>query len=260
MEILRKQSGRDACEEGVSEPFPFTMAFQPIVDVWSGGIYAYEALVRGPEGQSAAEVLARVNDENRYSFDQSCRVKAITLASRLKLAETGALLSINFLPRKIHDPADCIEQTLRTAREQSFPLDRLVFEIVEAEKTASPEHLLKVVQEYLNCGFQVALDDFGAGWSGLNLLAMLPASTIKIDMALTRNLDDRPRAQIVVKSVVELCRLLNMEVIAVGVETVDEYRILSELGIRLMQGYLFARPGFEQLPEFTVPVLNSAVA
>jgi EAL domain-containing protein (putative c-di-GMP-specific phosphodiesterase class I) len=260
MKILREQPGCGACKDGISEPFPFTMAFQPIVDIWSGGIYAYEALARGPEGQSAAHVLAQVNDENRYSFDQNCRVKAITLASRLNLVETGALLSINFMPRAVYDPAACIKLTLRTARELLFPLDRLVFEIVEAEKTANPQHLVDVVREYRNFGFQVALDDFGAGWSGLNLLADLSANTIKLDMALTRNLGERPRALIIVRSVVELCRSLNMEVVAEGVETVEEYRILGDLGVRLMQGYLFAKPGFEHLPPFTLPVLNSAVA
>lgn len=67
------------------------MAFQPIIDIESGDVYAYEALVRSPGGGSAADVLSHINEQNRYSFDQGCRVKAIELASRL---EMDALLSV----------------------------------------------------------------------------------------------------------------------------------------------------------------------
>ena len=229
------------------------MAFQPIVDVQSQKVFAYEALVRGVEGQSAAFILAQVTEENRYAFDQSCRVKAITLASRLGLVETGAMLSINFMPGAVYSPAACIKITLKTARELSFPLDRLIFEIVEAEKILSPEHMLNIVHEYRICGFKVAIDDYGAGWSNLNLLADLPTDIVKLDMALTRNLHRRPRAAAIVKSTVDLCRSLNTEVIAEGVETIEEYNLLRDSGIRLMQGYLLAKPAFEQLPEFTLP-------
>jgi EAL domain-containing protein (putative c-di-GMP-specific phosphodiesterase class I) len=229
------------------------MAFQPIVNVCSGSVYAYEALVRGVEGQSAAFILGQVTEENRYAFDQSCRIKAITLASKLGLAETGAMLSINFMPGAVYSPATCIKVTLKTARALNFPLDRLIFEIVEAEKVLSAQHLLDIVQEYRNCGFKVALDDYGAGWSGPNLLADLPTNIVKLDMALTRNLHRRPRAAAIVGSIVELCRTLETEVVAEGVETIEEHNLLRECGIRLMQGYLLAKPAFERLPEFTLP-------
>ena len=229
------------------------MAFQPIIDVQAATVYAYEALVRGIEGQSAASVLGQVTEENRYAFDQSCRIKAITLASQLGLAETGAMLSINFMPGAVYSPAACIKVTLKTAREVCFPLDRLIFEIVEAEKVLSPQHLLDIAHEYRSCGFKIALDDYGAGWSGVNLLADLPTDIVKLDMALTRDLDRRPRAAAIVKSTVDLCRSLNTEVVAEGVETVEECNLLRDSGIRLMQGYLFAKPAFERLPEFTLP-------
>jgi EAL domain-containing protein (putative c-di-GMP-specific phosphodiesterase class I) len=236
------------------------MAFQPIVDVRSGAVYAYEALARGPEGQSAAFVLDQVNDRNRYAFDQSCRVKAITLASQLGLAETGAMLSINFMPGAVYSPAACIQVTLKAARAQAFPLDRLIFEVVEAEKVRSSEHLMAIVDEYRNCGFKVALDDFGAGWSGVNLLAGVSANVVKLDMALTRNLGKRPRAVAIVDALVKLCATLDIDIVAEGIETVEEYRILQKIGVRLMQGYLFAKPAFEQLPQVNLPMLDSAVA
>jgi EAL domain-containing protein (putative c-di-GMP-specific phosphodiesterase class I) len=232
---------------------PFSMAFQPIVDVHTGGIYAYEALVRGPHGEGAGTVLSQVTPDNRYAFDQSCRRHAITLASRLHLQDTGAKLSINFLPGAVYSPAACIQLTLSTARQVHFPLDRLIFELTEREEMDTPEHLQAIADEYEKYGFQIALDDFGAGYANLNVLASLHASVLKLDMELTRNLAQRPRAQQVVRSMVDLCGLLGVTVIGEGVETVDEYWCMRDCGISLMQGYLFAKPAFEALPPVEMP-------
>ncbi len=89
--------------------FPFTMAFQPIVDVQHQRIDAYEALVRGPNGEGAGYVLSKVNDRNRYAFDQACRTKAIDLAARLGIT---CRLNINFLPNAVYEPKACIRATL----------------------------------------------------------------------------------------------------------------------------------------------------
>jgi hypothetical protein len=105
------------CKDGIEQPFPFGMAFQPIVDVNTSKVFAYEALVRGERGESAGSILGQVTKANRYAFDQSCRVKAISLATQLGLADTGAQLSINFMPGAVYSPAACIQLTLATARE-----------------------------------------------------------------------------------------------------------------------------------------------
>jgi EAL domain-containing protein (putative c-di-GMP-specific phosphodiesterase class I) len=170
------------------------------------------------------------------------------------------MLSINFMPGAVYSPAACIQVTLKTARKVSFPLDRLIFEIVEVEKVRSSEHLMAIVDEYRNCGFKVAIDDFGAGWSGVNLLAGVSANIVKLDMALTRNLGKRPRAAAIVDALVKLCVTLDIDIIAEGIETIEEYQVLRKIGVRFMQGYLFAKPAFEQLPEVALPILNSAVA
>jgi EAL domain-containing protein (putative c-di-GMP-specific phosphodiesterase class I) len=229
------------------------MAFQPIVDVETCRVFAYEALVRGPEGQSAESVLNQVTPGNRYAFDQHCRVKAITLASQLQLARTGARLSINFMPGAVCTASSCIQLTLKTARECGIALERLIFEITEAEEVRNPAHLRNVVEEYRRHGFQVALDDFGAGYCGLNLLAEFPTDIIKMDMNLTRNLDRRPAALAIVKQMVELAHTLGSTVIAEGIENLQEYDALRACGIHLMQGYLFAKPALEALPSFSLP-------
>ena len=258
--MSQQQPRCSACNDGISAPFPFTMAFQPIVDVRSGSVYAYEALVRGPQNQSAGEILAQVTPETRYSFDQNCRVRAIELASRLGLPATGARLSINFMPGAVYSPAACIQLTLRTARACDFPLDRLIFEITEAEEVRDPAHLAAIVTEYRKHGFRLALDDFGAGYSSLNLLAGVSTDILKLDMELTRDLHLRPTALAIVKSLVALTSSLGAEIIAEGIEALDEYAAVRDCGIHLMQGYLLAKPAFEALPKVTLPSRSALAA
>nr|WP_317894097.1 EAL domain-containing protein [uncultured Sphingomonas sp.] len=227
------------------------MAFQPIVDLRTGQPWAYEALVRGAEGEAAATVLARVTPENRYAFDQQCRVAAIEGAVAAGLLETGARLSINFLPNAVYSPKACIQLTLRTAQATGLPTDRLMFEFTENERMADPAHVLNIVQSYREMGFTTALDDFGAGYAGLGLLARFQPDVIKLDMALLRGVDaSEPRRMIV--DAMGLCRRLGVTVIAEGIETRGELDAVRALGIELVQGYLLAKPAFEALPE---PVL-----
>ncbi|MDY7560435.1 MULTISPECIES: EAL domain-containing protein [unclassified Pseudomonas] len=223
--------------------FEFTMAFQPIYNVRTGAPYAYEALVRGVNGESAAHILGLVNDTNRYRFDQACRVRAIELAARLGLpAIPECKLSINFLPNAVYRAETCIRATLEAARIFDFPVNRLMFEVTEGERVDDPDHLKSIFQEYERQGFTTAIDDFGSGYSGLNFLAMFQPQVIKIDMALTRGIDKDRARRAIVESIALLSNRLNITVVAEGIETSEERDALLELGVELMQGYLFARP------------------
>lgn len=116
----------EGCRSGENLDFAISMAFQPIMDLTTSQPFAYEALVRGPLGQSAASVLDQVTPANRYAFDQRCRVTAIRTAAKAGLLNTPARLSINFLPNAVYEPRACIKLTLATAAEVSFPADRLI--------------------------------------------------------------------------------------------------------------------------------------
>ena len=238
------------CANNENLPFDFTMAFQPIVNVETQKIYGYEALVRGLNNESAYSVIAQVNDDNRYAFDQTCRVKAIKLASELSLQ---GMLSINFLPKAIYQPERCIRTTLAAAKEYSFPTERIMFEFTEAEKIEDGGHVKRVVEYYRSLGFITAIDDFGAGYAGLGLLADFQTNIIKLDMALIRNIDQDKVRQSIVKHTLNIFRELNITCLAEGIETQGEMNWLKDLGIELMQGYLFAKPGFECLPEIKFP-------
>ncbi|MFN3612229.1 EAL domain-containing protein [Tepidimonas sp.] len=222
------------------------MAFQPIVDVARREVFAYEALVRGPGGEPAGAVLATVTEEQLYGFDQTCRVLAIDTAQRLGMR---ARLSINFLPNAVYEPATCIRLTLAAAHKVGFDPQRLIFEMTEAEKIRDPQHALSIVRDYQDRGFLTAIDDFGAGYSGLNLLAEYQPQLVKLDMALVRDIDRHRARQAIVGGVLGTCAALGVQVIAEGVETRAEYDQLRAMGVALFQGYLIARPQVEALPE-----------
>lgn len=234
---------------------PIRMAFQPIVALIPGGtaIFAYEALVRGAQGEPAGHVLAQVGPDNRYAFDQRCRVQAIEQAAALGLGGTEASLSINFMPNAVYEPRACIRSTLEAARRVSLPRERLIFEFTEGEAMADPAHLLNILSTYRATGFRTAIDDFGSGWSGLNLLAMFQPDIVKLDMGLLRGADMDAARRIILRHTVAMCRDLSIQVVAEGVETEGELQVLRELGVTLFQGYLFARPGFDALPILSSP-------
>ncbi|HZH08444.1 MAG TPA: EAL domain-containing protein [Lautropia sp.] len=224
------------------------MAFQPIVDLETGEPYAFEALIRGTGGEGAMTLLSRVTDENRYAFDQKCRVRAIETAARAGILGTSARLSINFLPNAVYSPVACIQLTLKTARRLDFPTDRLVFEFTENEQMMDPVHVAGIISAYKQMGFGTALDDFGAGHAGLGLLARFQPDTIKLDMELVRGIDASLPRRMIVRSIVTMAEALKMRLIAEGVETATELAALRELGVRYVQGYFMGRPGFEHLP------------
>jgi EAL domain-containing protein (putative c-di-GMP-specific phosphodiesterase class I) len=222
------------------------MAFQPIVDVEAGRVFSYESLVRGNNGEPASKVLGKVSDDSRYWFDQACRVKAIKLAAELGI---DCNLNINFLPNAVYKASTCIRATIAAAEKFDFPLNRIIFEITENERLVDPAHLLDIIRTYQKLGFKTAIDDFGAGYSGLNLLTEFQPDMIKLDMALIRNVDQDDVKQAVLKGLLAVADDLGCEIIAEGVERVEELDWLREQRIRLFQGFLFAPPLFEQLPK-----------
>ncbi|ODV10077.1 MAG: diguanylate phosphodiesterase [Rubrivivax sp. SCN 70-15] len=232
------------CGTGDRLGFRFDYAYQPIVDVASRRIYAHEALVRGPEGESAMSVMAQVTEGNRYRFDQACRVKAIKTAAQLGMQER---ISINFLPNAVYKPEVCIRTTLEAARTHGFPTERIIFEVTEGERVEDGPWLATILREYQRCGFLTAIDDFGAGYAGLTLLADFRPDIIKLDMALVRGIDTSAARQAIARGVVRICQELGVQVIAEGIETAAERDFFVDEGVTLMQGYLFARPAFRAL-------------
>lgn len=251
-------TGCSGCRGGDGEDFGLAMAFQPIVDVESGTVFAYEALARGRNGEPAGEVLSRVTPETRYAFDQQCRVAAIEQAVDAGITATGARLSINFLPNAVYSPVACIQLTLKTARNSGFPPQKLIFEFTENEEMTDTDHVANIIDTYRRMGFATALDDFGAGHAGLGLLARFQTDIVKLDMGLIRDIDRSLPRRMIVEGVIRMMETLGIQVIAEGIETVEEYHTLRQIGVRYMQGYLIARPGLRTLPAFVLPEMRAA--
>lgn len=234
------------CKDGAGFDLAITMAFQPIVDVKTRTVFAYEALVRGQDGRGAGAVLSQVSTDNRYAFDQLCRTTAIDLAARLDMASAGANLSINFLPNAVYEPRACIRATLAAALRTGFPLDRIIFEFTE-EEALDTNHLLNILRSYRAMGFKTAIDDFGAGFAGLGLLSKFQPDIVKLDMDLIRDIDTDPVKRTIVRNTLNMLSDLDIQPICEGVETVGEHDALCDLGVTLMQGYLLAKPAVEAL-------------
>lgn len=182
-------TGRD---EGIADEalrIEFDFAYQPIVAMSTRSVFAHEALVRGPNGEGAITVLSQVSRSNRHRFDQACRMKATKRATDLGIVES---LSINFLPNAVKAPESCIRTTREAVRVYGFSAERLIFEVSERDRIEDAVLFADIVREYRRLGFRTAIDDFGAGYSGMRLLADFQPDIIKLDMQIIRGIDKQP--------------------------------------------------------------------
>ena len=221
--------------------------FQPIVSVSNPGeVFAYECLLRGLEEEGALVSPGPMFEAARgagllFNLDRAARVKAIGEASGLGLESN---IFINFNPASIYDPAYCLRSTMGAIERSDLSPDRIVFEITESEYVRDDRHLRNILSFCHKSGFKIALDDLGAGYSSLNLLAALRPDFVKLDACLIQDVDHDPYRAAIASKLLELAKDLGVSVIAEGVETEEQWRWLSDNGADLAQGYLFARPAF----------------
>ncbi|HEY0307364.1 MAG TPA: EAL domain-containing protein [Acidobacteriaceae bacterium] len=231
----------------------FTFAFQPIVDAATRCAWSQEALIRGASNEPAYQILQQVPPEHFHQFDQQARLKAIELAASL---EIGCNLNLNFPPQCLHLFPGSILEILKAARVVNLSAERIVLEVTEQEAIRDPADFAGLINEYRGYGLRLAIDDFGAGSSGLNLLADFQPDQIKLDMKLVRNIDRNGPRQAIVRAVLQVCLDLGIDVIAEGIETAEEYSWLAREGVQYYQGYLFARPAFEAFATVHYPDLS----
>jgi EAL domain-containing protein (putative c-di-GMP-specific phosphodiesterase class I) len=231
--------------------FAASFAFQPIADISARTVFAYEALARGKKGESAGSVFANVPPGELHAFDHAARMAAVKLAARLELKEK---VSLNVLPGCIESMPESLDLLLECATQSGLSHRQLVLEITEGEAVQRPKEFSQLLNRYRAQGVSLAIDDFGAGYSGLNLLAYFQPDLIKLDMHLVRDIDRAGPRQAIARAVLQVCDDLGIEVIAEGVETIGEYSWFRRAGVRLFQGYLLARPAFEALDKPVFPV------
>ena len=234
------------CAEAVDSSFSF--AFQPVVEATKMRVHGHEALVRGLSQESAESVIAAIRPENQYFFDQACRMRALEFAGRLNI--TG-FIHLNCT----HVRPENLELTVSSTREWSkrcgIDPQRVVLEFNDLKPLGSPRQLNDVHVQARQAGFQVLADNFGSSEVGLKRLAVLRPQFVKLDRTLIRGIDRSIRRQAIVSGIIATCRALGVEIIANGVEHVEEADWLKHAGIRLCQGFLFARPAFEAVPSLS---------
>ena len=241
------------CAEHARLDLDFSYAFQPIVDIGTSSIFSYEALVRGVCNEPAEEIYNKVNQDNIYRFDQSCRVKAIDMATRLGI---DCRLNINFFPNAVYQPELCIRTTVAAARAKGFPIENIVFEVIEGEVIHDHRHLANIINYYKKQGFSTAIDDFGSGYAGLNLLAEYQPDFIKLDRQLVTGIHLKSARQSIARAVIQVCQDLHIGLLVEGVEDISEVAWFAGHGVELFQGNYFAEPGFERLPDVPAERLN----
>jgi len=174
-----------------------------------------------------------------FNLDRTARINAVQTAA--KMNNTGDVF-INFIPGSVYDPNVCLRTTVAAAEELGVSSDRIVIEIVESHQIDEIDHLRDIVSYYRKSGFRIALDDFGTGFNNLDMYVALDPDFVKLDKSLTSNLtDDDPRVG-TVKGIVRAARASGIKVIAEGVETAANARVVSDCGVDQMQGYFFGHP------------------
>lgn len=228
-------NGARLAEEAIARS---VLALQPIISIGERAIAGYEALLRpqGPGVTSPVELLRQAEEHDRLSF-LGRHVRALAARS-LEIMNPCTLLFVNLHPNDLLDPE---------LYDRSMPLSQVAPRVVlELTERAAIEHIPELrerVELLRRMGYRIAVDDLGAGYSALSSLVSLEPEVVKLDMGLIRGIDAHDTKRRLVESLAVLARQLKIQVVGEGVETKGERDVLIDLGVPLLQGYYFARPG-----------------
>jgi EAL domain-containing protein (putative c-di-GMP-specific phosphodiesterase class I) len=230
----------------VIEAGSLTPVYQPIVELSTGRVVAYEGLVRVPKASTfahtgamfdAAEVAGRVADLDRAALD-------VVLRGAQDLPEWVSL-SVNISPRTLEAAEFNATTFLAILRRHGMAPDRITLELTERESIRDPDRLRAALHGIQSAGVRIAADDVGAGNAGLRLLSQFRCDVVKIDLSLVqRGGDDQGSS--VLRSIVEVAARMGASTTAEGIETSGQLRTARRLEITNGQGYLLGRPGPER--------------
>ncbi|KAI9135682.1 EAL domain-containing protein [Acaryochloris sp. CCMEE 5410] len=227
----------------------FRVNFEPIIDIHQSDIYSIESLVRWIHPDKGmispgrfiplAEELGLVIDIDRIVFEQTCKQFRQWRASGITRPQQkfNVNLSCGQLER-----SDIIPFLLSTIDVSGISPHDVVLEITESYLLADSVLVMKNLNEMNELGFSIFVDDFGTGYSSLSYLAKYPIHGIKIDRSFVRDLTESPESKELIRSMIAMADALNLQVVTEGVETLEQLQIMTELGCRYIQGFLFTRP------------------
>lgn len=220
-----------------------TPYFQPIVSYTQKKIVGYEALIRGPSNSPLQSPLNLFDIAERYGLSSQlefvCRELSIQYYAKFNL---DAKLFLNVSPHILVQPEFKTGETLRYLEQFGVSPHDVVIELTEHKPTDDYEMMREAVSHYRGMGFEIAMDDLGAGYSGLRLWSELLPEYVKIDQHFIQELQNDSIKLNFVRSIQGIANSLNCNVIAEGIETEAEFKLIEKLGISHAQGYYLARP------------------
>ena len=228
----------------------FCIYLQPVCNLQTDRIVAAEALVRWQhpdQGMIPPDRFISVFERNgfisrldRFVWTEVCRFL------QAQKQRTGTVIPVSVNVSRLHFYAtDMLDFLLGLLRTYALEPEMLRLEIDESAYTDNPQQMARCVRELRDHGFIVLLDDFGSGYSSLNMLKDLPVDGIKLDRSFVREVGQSARAGTIMESIVAMVKKLAMGIVVEGVETKDQLEYLASIGCEDMQGYYFSRP----LPE-----------
>jgi EAL domain-containing protein (putative c-di-GMP-specific phosphodiesterase class I) len=236
-----------------------TTLFQPIHSLQGEGILGFEALSRGPRGTPLANpanlFAAAAEADLVFELDRQCRRRAIAAARDLP---PGAKLFVNVFPAAMYDPDFQGAALIRLMEGLGFGPERIVLEISEKYAIENYTLFVEALQNFTQMGFSIAVDDIGAGYSGLEKMARLRPKYLKFDMLLVRDIDASYIQREMARALKVLAGKMDASIIAEGIERDGELRTLAELGIEYGQGYLLGRPGEAAAPKAPAPAAGES--
>ncbi|WP_456473402.1 EAL domain-containing protein [Desulfolithobacter sp.] len=235
--------------------------YQPILNFADGKIYGWEALSRGPEGSIFRSPVTLFDFAEKsgelFALEKTCREKAIGSFGPI-LPEQKIFINIH--PRTLADPEFTPGKTHEILQKYNCEPRNIVFEITEKHSIKDFSVFHKTLDHYRNQGFKIALDDAGAGYSGLWSMAELRPDFIKIDMDLVHNIDRNPIKRALMETLVTFAEKVSSKIIAEGIESETELNAIIDMGVHFGQGYYIARPGYPPSHEVATPVHTSQVS
>ena len=217
--------------------------FQPIVDLRDNSLLGLEALSRGPEGTVLHAPLRlfelAAEADLAFELDRKCRRRALSSARGLS---AGQKLFINVLPSALYDPEFQGASLVHQLDGLGLQPDRIVLEITESSAIENYGVFAEALGEFTRLGFKIAVDDVGAGYSGLEKIAHLNPNYLKLDRELIKDIDSSYIRREMARALKAFADKIGSTIIAEGIEREAELKALIELGIDYGQGFLLARP------------------
>ncbi len=222
--------------------FPY---LQPIVDN-TGKIVGAEALVRWvhpKQGFMSPGEFIPLFEENGMIVDLDKHIwrYACRLLSKWQKKHPDIFLSINVSPNDFY-LTDVLADIRGLVREYNVEPKNLRIEVTETSMIRDTDEKMKVLEDFRKLGFIVEMDDFGSGYSSLNMLKDMPVDVLKIDMKFLGSSSDQERSDVIVKHVIQLSEDLGIVSLTEGIETKEQFDVLSQMGCVLFQGYYFSKP------------------